>query len=202
MVAVIHPGHIFHIVLTLTAHTPDFPTKNILSVIRVAIGIVFFTDVSSCPPFVSLSRTATGLNTSSRYANRPTAAIKPRYYRKFASGGNAETLDEQYDPVLPSPLYESSARKPLSALLPSGRKINAAQPVVANAVHRDVMCQSNQNLSAAPIKLSNHNTRNWSAAGTTISCRHRPPSKRFERSYADHLPLYLQSETYRHHGGS
>lgn len=57
----------------------------------------------------------------------------------------------------------------------SGPKINAARPVVANAVHWDVMCQSNQNLSAAPLKLSNHNTRNWSAAGTTISCRHRSP---------------------------
>lgn len=180
MGAVINPGHIFRIVLTLTAHTPDFPTRHILCVIRAAIEIVFFTDVSSCTSFVSLSRTATGLNTSSRYSNRPTAAIKPRYYRKHASGRNAETLDEQYDPVLPSPLYQSSARKPYPPYFSvppgsSGRKINADRSVVASSVHREVMCQGNQNLSAAPLKLSNHNTRNWSAAGTTISYRHRSP---------------------------
>ncbi len=161
MGAVINPGHIFRIELTLTAHTPDFPAKHILSVIRVAIEIVFFTDVSSCTPFVSLSRTATGLNTSSRYSNRPTAAIKPRYYRKYASGRNAETLDEQYDLVLPSPLCQPSARKPLSTLLlrapgSSGRKINAAQPVVANAVHwvplyrqSEIYCHQGVELSRA-----------------------------------------------------
>lgn len=41
-----------------------------------------------------------------------------------------------------------------------------------------------------------------------VCCRYddimqtQAPSKRFERSYADHLPLYLQSETYRRQGGS
>ncbi|UJY52524.1 hypothetical protein K3392_26420 (plasmid) [Escherichia coli] len=78
----------------------------------------------------------------------------------------AETLGEQYDPVLPSALRQSSARKPL--LKPhfpvkpglSGRKRNAVLPVVVNSVLWDVMCQSNWSLSAAPLRLSKHNVRN------------------------------------------
>lgn len=90
----------------------------------------------------------------------------------------AETLGEQYDPVLPSSLRQSSARKPLPALLPhetgsSDRKRNAARPVVVTSVLWGVMCQSNWSLSAAPLRLSKHNVRNWPVAGATISCRHR-----------------------------
>lgn len=90
----------------------------------------------------------------------------------------AETLGEQYDPVLPSALRQSSARKPLPASLPretglSGRKRNAVLPVVVNSVLWDVMCQSNWSLSAAPLRLSKHNVRNRPVAGATISCRHQ-----------------------------
>ncbi|HCW2833558.1 TPA: transposase, partial [Escherichia coli] len=35
----------------------------------------------------------------------------------------AETLDEQYDPVLPSALRQSSARKPLPASLPRETRV-------------------------------------------------------------------------------
>ncbi len=131
----------------------------------------------------------------------------------------AETLGEQYDPVLPSALRQSSARKPLPASLPvkpglSGRKRNAVLPVVVNSVLWDVMCQSNWSLSAAPLRLSKHNVRNRPVAGATISCRHPVPSKPIARSYAgagllahvvtgkyaDHLPLYRQSEIYRRQG--
>ncbi len=55
----------------------------------------------------------------------------------------------------------------------SGRKRNAVLPVVANSVLWDVMCQSNWSLSAAPLRLSIHNVRNWPVAGATISCRLR-----------------------------
>lgn len=90
----------------------------------------------------------------------------------------AETLGEQYDPVLPSALRQSSARKPLPASLPretrlSYRKRNAVLPVVVNSVLWDVMCQSNWSLSAAPLRLSKHNVRNRPVAGATISCRHQ-----------------------------
>ncbi len=46
------------------------------------------------------------------------------------------------------------------------------------------MCQSNWSLSAAPLRLSKHNDRNWPVAG----------------KYADHLPLDRQSEIYRRQG--
>nr|AVR62320.1 hypothetical protein p301-4_00129 [Escherichia coli]AVR63311.1 hypothetical protein p531-3_00123 [Escherichia coli] len=55
----------------------------------------------------------------------------------------------------------------------SGRKRNAVLPVVVNSVLWDVMCQSNWSLSAAPLRLSKHNVRNWPVAGATISCRHQ-----------------------------
>ena len=55
----------------------------------------------------------------------------------------------------------------------SGRKRNAVLPVVVNSVLWDVMCQSNWSLSAAPLRLSKHNARNWPVAGVTISCRRR-----------------------------
>ncbi|EFZ43574.1 putative transposase [Escherichia coli EPECa14] len=92
----------------------------------------------------------------------------------------AETLGEQYDPVLPSALRQSSARKPLPASLPRETRVipgpgkrNAVLPVVVNSVLWDVMCQSNWSLSAAPLRLSKHNVRNRPVAGATISCRHQ-----------------------------
>lgn len=91
----------------------------------------------------------------------------------------AETLGEQYDPALPSPpcasLLPVNRYRPHFPVKPglSGRKRNAARPVVANSVLWDVMCQSNWSLSAAPLRLSKHNVRNWPVAGATISCRHQ-----------------------------
>ena len=89
----------------------------------------------------------------------------------------AETLGEQYDPVLPSALRQSSARKPLPASLPRETRVirpeEDARPVVVNSVLWDVMCQSNWSLSAAPLRLSKHNVRNRPVAGATISCRHQ-----------------------------
>ncbi len=89
----------------------------------------------------------------------------------------AETLGEQYDPVLPSPLRQSSARKPLPASLPRETRVIRPEedvlPVVVNSVLWDVMCQSNWSLSAAPLRLSKHNVRNWPVVGATISCRHQ-----------------------------
>ncbi len=89
----------------------------------------------------------------------------------------AETLGEQYDPVLPSALRQSSARKPLPASLPREIRVirpeEDARPVVVNSVLWDVMCQSNWSLSAAPLRLSKHNVRNWPVVGATISCRHQ-----------------------------
>ncbi len=89
----------------------------------------------------------------------------------------AETLGEQYDPVLPSALRQSSARKPLPASLPRETRVirpeEDARPVVVNSVLWDVMCQSNWSLSAAPLRLSKHNVRNWPVVGATISCRHQ-----------------------------
>lgn len=55
-------------------------------------------------------------------------------------------------------------------------KIPSNPPVMANMANSvlwDVMCQSNWSLSAAPLRLSKHNVRNWPVAGATISCRHQ-----------------------------
>lgn len=54
----------------------------------------------------------------------------------------------------------------------SGRKRNAARPVVVSSALWGVMCQSCYSLSAAPLRLSKHNARNRPVAGATISCRH------------------------------
>ncbi len=87
----------------------------------------------------------------------------------------AETLGEQYDPVLPASLQPVNRYRPHFPMKPglSGRKRNAVLPVVANSVLWDVMCQSSWSLSAAPLRLSKHNVRNWPVVGATISCRFR-----------------------------
>ena len=88
----------------------------------------------------------------------------------------AETLGEQYDPVLPSALRQSSARKPLPASLPRETRVIRPEEECCPACGGelwDVMCQSNWSLSAAPLRLSKHNVRNRPVAGATISCRHQ-----------------------------
>ena len=88
----------------------------------------------------------------------------------------AETLGEPRHCHLPcaslQPVNRYRLHFPVKPGL-SGRKRNAARPVVANSVLWDVMCQSNWSLSAAPLRLSKHNVRNWPVAGATISCRHQ-----------------------------
>lgn len=86
----------------------------------------------------------------------------------------AETLGEQCHPPCASlqPVNHYRPHFPVKPGL-SGRKINAARPVVVTSVLWDVMCQSNWSLSAAPLRLSKHNVRNWPAACAIISCRHR-----------------------------
>ena len=96
----------------------------------------------------------------------------------------------------------------------SGRKRNAVLPVVVTSVLWGVMCQSSWSLSAAPLRLSKHNVRNWPVAGCDHIVQAPVPSKPIARSYAgagllahvvtgkyaDHLPLYRQSEIYRRQG--
>ncbi len=86
----------------------------------------------------------------------------------------------------------------------SGRKRNAARPVVVTSVLWGVMCQSNWSLSAAPLRLSKHNVRNWACCRCDHIVQATVPSKPIARSYAgagllahvvtgkyaDHLPLY------------
>ncbi|WP_130090000.1 IS66 family transposase, partial [Escherichia coli] len=76
----------------------------------------------------------------------------------------AETLGEQYDPVLPSALRQSSARKPLPASLPRETRVVPSKPIA----------------------------RSYAGAGLLA---HVVTGK-----YADHLPLYRQSEIYRRQG--
>ncbi len=90
----------------------------------------------------------------------------------------AETLGEQYNRHCHPPcasLLPVNRYRPHFPVKPglSGRKRNAVLPVVVNSVLWDVMCQSNWSLSAAPLRLSKHNVRNWPVAGATISCRHQ-----------------------------
>ena len=86
----------------------------------------------------------------------------------------AETLGEQYDPVLPSAaLRQSSACKQLPASLPretglSGQK-RLLSNLVVNSVLWDVMCQSSWSLSAAPLRLSKHKSETGPVVGVTIS---------------------------------
>ncbi|ENF88202.1 transposase IS66 family protein [Escherichia coli P0305260.12] len=94
----------------------------------------------------------------------------------------------------------------------SGRKRNAVLPVVVNSVLWDVMCQSNWSLSAAPLRLSKHNVRNGLLpvrpyrAGPSFKthctqlCRSGASGPCCPGKYADHLPLYRQSEIYRRQG--
>ena len=122
----------------------------------------------------------------------------------------AETLGEQYDPVLPSALRQSSAQT-VTGLTSretrlSGRKRNAVLPVVVNSVLWDVMCQSNWSLSAAPLKGYRNTTSETGLLPVRPYRRHQylqnplhavMPERGFgpccHRKYATIWPLYRQS---------
>lgn len=76
-----------------------------------------------------------------------------------------EVQGEQHDPVLPPPLRQSSARKPLPALLPrETRTLSPAKPPVRRAAESSArwaaMCRSSWSSSAAPLRLSKRSGQN------------------------------------------
>lgn len=90
----------------------------------------------------------------------------------------AETLGEQYDPVLPSALRQSSARKPLPASLPRETRVIRPEEECCPACGGELSslgCDVSEQLEliSAPLRLSKHNVRNRPVAGATISCRHQ-----------------------------
>ncbi len=90
----------------------------------------------------------------------------------------AETLGEQYDPVLPSPLRQSSARKPLPASLPRETRVIRPEEECCPACGGELSslgCDVSEQLEliSSALRLSKHNVRNWPVAGATISCRLR-----------------------------
>ncbi|MFP3764011.1 IS66 family transposase [Escherichia coli] len=131
----------------------------------------------------------------------------------------AETLGEQYDPVLPSALRQSSARKPLPASLPRETRvirpeeeccpacggelsslgcdvseqlelISSAFKVIETQRPKLACCRCDH-IVQAPV-LSKPIARSYAGAGLLA---HVVAGK-----YADHLPLYRQSEIYRRQG--
>lgn len=88
----------------------------------------------------------------------------------------AEVLGEQYDPALPQPLRQSSARKPLPASLPRETRIlSPAEPPVRHAAATSArwaaMSQSSWSSSAVSLRLSKRSGLNWPAVSVTISLR-------------------------------
>ncbi|EHX26865.1 putative transposase [Escherichia coli DEC12A] len=88
----------------------------------------------------------------------------------------AETLGEQYDPVLPSALRQSSARKPLPASLPRETRVIRPEEECCPACGGDLSplgCDVSEQLEliSSAFKVSKHNVRNWRVVGATISCR-------------------------------
>ncbi len=99
----------------------------------------------------------------------------------------AETPGEQYDPTLPSPLRQSSARKLLPASLPREIRVIWPEEECSQA------CCRCDHIVQAPTP-SKPIARSYAGAGLLA---HIVAGK-----YADHLPLYRQSEIYRRHAGS
>ena len=87
----------------------------------------------------------------------------------------AETLGEQYDPVLPSALRQSSARKPLPASLPRETRGIRPEEECCPACGGDLSplgCDVSEQLELISSAFK-HNVRYWPVAGATISCRHQ-----------------------------
>ncbi|HAW7893087.1 TPA: IS66 family transposase [Escherichia coli] len=131
----------------------------------------------------------------------------------------AETLGEQYDPVLPSALRQSSARKPLPASLPHETRVIRPEEECCPACGGELSslgCDVSEQLELISSAFKVIETQRPKLA--CCRCDHivqaPVPSKPIARSYAgagllahvvtgkyaDHLPLYRQSEIYRRQG--
>lgn len=131
----------------------------------------------------------------------------------------AETLGEQYDPVLPSALRQSSARKPLPASLPRETRVIRPEEECCPACGGELSslgCDVSEQLELISSAFKVIETQRPKLA--CCRCDHivQAPvsSKPIARSYAgagllahvvtgkyaDHLPLYRQSEIYRRQG--
>ena len=131
----------------------------------------------------------------------------------------AETLGEQYDPVLPSALRQSSAREPLPASLPRETRVIRPEEECCPACGGELSslgCDVSEQLELISSAFKVIETQRPKQA--CCRCDHivqaPVPSKPIARSYAgagllahvvtgkyaDHLPLYRQSEIYRRQG--
>ena len=131
----------------------------------------------------------------------------------------AETLGEQYDPVLPSALRQSSARKPLPASLPRETRVIRPEEECCPACGGELSslgCDVSEQLELISSAFKVIETQRPKLA--CCRCDHivqaPVPSKPIVRSYAgpgllvhvitgkyaDHLALYRQSEIYRRQG--
>lgn len=131
----------------------------------------------------------------------------------------AEVLGEQHDPVMPQPLRQSSARKPLPASLPRETRTlppaEAACPSCGGGLS-PLGCDISEQLELISSAFKVIETQRPKLA--CCRCDHivqaSIPSKPIERSYAgpgllarivtakfaEHTPLYRQSEIYRRQG--
>lgn len=130
-----------------------------------------------------------------------------------------ETLGEQYDPALPSALRQSSARKPLPASLPRETRVIRPEEECCPACGGELSplgCDVSEQLELISCAFKVIETQRPKQA--CCRCDHivqaPVPSKPIARSYAgagllahvvtgkyaDHLPLYRQSEIYRRQG--
>ncbi|MCT6073896.1 IS66 family transposase, partial [Escherichia coli] len=131
----------------------------------------------------------------------------------------AETLGEQYDPALPSALRQSSARKPLPASLPRETRVIRPEEECCPACGGELSplgCDVSEQLELISSAFKVIETQRPKLACCRCDCivQAPVPSKPLERSYAspgllahvvtgkyaDHLPLYRQSEIYRRRG--
>lgn len=91
----------------------------------------------------------------------------------------AETLGEQYDPVLPSAaLRQSSACKQLPASLPRETRVIRPEEECCPACGGELSslgCDVSEQLEliSCAFKVIETQVRNWSVVGVTISCRRR-----------------------------
>lgn len=130
-----------------------------------------------------------------------------------------EMLGEQHDPVLPQPLRQSSARKPLPASLPSETRTLAPAETSCPACGCGLSvlgCDVSEQLEPISSAFKVIETQRPKLA--CCSCDHivqtAMPSKPIERSYAgpgllarmvtaksaEHTPHYRQSQIYRRQG--
>ena len=131
----------------------------------------------------------------------------------------AEVLGEQHDPVMPQPLRQSSARKPLPASLPRETRTlppaEAACPSCGGGLS-PLGCDISEQLELISSDFKVIETQRPKLA--CCRCDHivqaSIPSKPIERSYAgpgllarivtakfaEHTPIYRQSEIYRRQG--